>query len=302
MPAFTSDFDQVWAAARALINGDNPYTAVGPDAPFKWKWPLYYPMPAVLLAAPLGALPVIAARAIFAAISASVFTFAISRDGWSRWPILLSVTFVVSIDLVQWSPLMAAAFFMPALGAITCCKPNFAVPVALAARDVRAWWWLAGGGLLLVAASFAVRPGWVVEWLANLRGAPHFIPPVARRGGFLLLLAAIRWRRPEARWFLAMAVIPQAPSFYDQLLLVAVCTRWWETAILTVSTYVLLQYVGANSPQPDYLAWGRLVGDATVWFCYLPMLVLLLRRPNEGVLPDVRGAMARWRTRPVAAS
>lgn len=294
-PAFTSDFDQVWAAARALLRGDNPYAEVGPHAPFTWRWPLYYPMPALLVAAPLGALPVVAARAIFAGVGAALFTFAISRDGWARWPILLSVTFFVSIDLVQWSPYLAAAFFLPAAALLVPCKPNFALPVAGGARDPRTWQFLVMGAAFLGIASFVVRPTWLAEWLANVREAPHFIPPVLRRGGLVLLLAALRWRRAEARWFLALSIMPMAPSFYDQLLLVALCTTWWESAILAASTYVLYFYVGANLPQPDYAAWGKLVGDATVWFCYLPMLAILLHRPNDGALSDPRALRVAWR-------
>lgn len=292
-PAFVSDFDQVWAAARALLSGHNPYEAVGPDAPFRWKWPLYYPLPAVVLTAPLGHLTVVTARAVFAGLGAAVFTWAISRDGWSRWPILVSVTFLVSIDLVQWSPFLAAAYFLPAAGMVAACKPNFAIPVVVGARDASSWRWLLAASIALAALSFALRPDWVADWLAGLRDAPHFIAPIGRRGGFLVLLALLRWRRPEARWLLALAAIPQAPSFYDQLLLVAVCTRWWETAVLAASTFVLFFYVGAKTPQPDYLAWGRLVGDATVWFCYLPMVAVLLRRPNEGAIPDPRLIVAR---------
>lgn len=291
-PGFTSDFDQVWAAARALVSGTNPYAAVGPDAPFRWKWPLYYPMPAVLLVTPLSFLPVVYARAVFAGVGAGLFTFAISRDGWSRWPIFASVTFFVSVDLAQWSPYLAAGFFLPLVGVIASCKPNFAIPLAAGARELRTWWWITIGAVAWLAISFLVRPGWMTEWLANLSDAPHFIPPLARRGGFVLLLAILRWRRPEARWLLALACIPQAPSFYDQLLLVAICTRWWETLILTASTYALFFFVGANSPQPDYLTWGRLVGDATVWFCFLPMLAVVMLRPNEGTHPNV---VERWR-------
>lgn len=286
-PEFVSDFDQVWAAARALVDGTSPYDAVGPDAPFRWKWPLYYPLPAVLLAAPLATLSVATARIIFAAVSAFCFTLAISRDGWSRWPILLSVTFYVSIDLVQWSPLMASAFFLPAAAALVSCKPNFGLAVAAGAEDSRTWWWMFWGAAVLIALSFLVRPAWLAEWISNVRSAPHFVSPVSRRGGLLLLLALLRWRRPEARWFLALALTPLAPSFYDQLLLVAVCQRWWESALLSASTYVLYFYVGANTPQPDYMSWGRLVGEATVWCCYLPMLAVLLHRRNEGRMPRI---------------
>ena len=294
-PDFRSDFDQVWAAARALLHGDDPYAAVGPGAAFRWKWPLYYPLPALLLAAPLGHLGVLGARMVFAGLSAFAFTWAVTRDGWSRWPIFLAISFYVSVDLVQWSPLLAAAFFVPPLGAIAAAKPNFALPLVAGSRTARTTLWVAGGAVVLVALSFAVDPGWLQRWLANVRSAPHFSAPIARPFGFVLALALLRWRRPEARWLLALSLVPQPPSFYDQLLLVAVCARWWETAILAASTWVLFFYVGANTPQPDYLAWGALVGNATTWFCYVPCLLMVLRRPNEA--PPGRW-LAGWRPGP----
>jgi hypothetical protein len=33
-PDFTSDFDQVWAGARALLQGRDPYAIVGPGREF----------------------------------------------------------------------------------------------------------------------------------------------------------------------------------------------------------------------------------------------------------------------------
>ena len=47
-PDFTSDFDQVWAGARALWEGKDPYAVVGPGREFGWNWPLYYPLPALV--------------------------------------------------------------------------------------------------------------------------------------------------------------------------------------------------------------------------------------------------------------
>lgn len=295
-PSFISDFDQVLAAARALVNGADPYTSVGPDAPFQWRWPLYYPMPAVLVATPLTLVSVTTARMLFAGLSATCFTYAISRDGWSRWPILLSVTFYVSVDLVQWSPLIASAYFLPLATALIACKPNFGLAVAATADSERTWWWMAAGAALLLFGSFVARPGWLGEWIATVRSAPHFAAPVTRDSGVLLLLAALRWRRPEARWLLALSMTPQAPSFYDQLLLVVVCQRWWDTALLSASTYVLYFYVGTHSPTPDYETWGRLVGNATVWFCYLPLLAIVLARRNEGNLPWVVRFISARRT------
>jgi hypothetical protein len=284
-PDFTSDFDQVWAGAKAILEGKDPFAVVGPGREFGWNWPLYYPLPALVALSPLGLLPVIAARAIFAAVSAGLLGWAVTRDGWQRLPIFISVSFLVTIELGQWSALYVAAFFLPAIGAISIAKPNFALPLAAAAHRPRTLTWILAGAILLLVISQVLCPGWHEAWLANIRSAPHFKPHVLRPLGFLLLLAALRWRRPEARWLLALAVVPQAPSFYDQLLLAVVCLTSREALIFATSTVVLFFYVGFNTPQPDYASWGRLVGNGTLWICYFPALVMILRRPNTGALP-----------------
>lgn len=284
-PDFVSDFDQIWAGARALWEGKDPYLVVGPGREFGWRWPLYYPLPALVAVAPLGLLPVIAARAIFAGVSSGLLAWAITRDGWSRLPIFLSVSFMVTMELGQWSALYAASFFIPALGFFATAKPNFGVALGAAAYRVQSFFWLFVGAAVLLAISLVVQPGWFWSWLDNVRSAPHFKPYVLRPLGFLLLLAALRWRRPEARWLVALALIPQAPSFYDQLLLSVVCLTSRESLIFAASTIVLFFYVGFNTPQPDYESWGRLVGNGTLWICYFPALVMVLRRPNEGPLP-----------------
>jgi len=245
-------------------------------------------MPALVAVAPLGLLPVLAARAVFSGASAALLAWAITRDGWQRLPILLSVSFLVNAQLSQWSALLTAAFFLPAVGFLGITKPNFGVVVAAGARTARSWAWLAGGAAALLTASLLVQADWYVSWIRNVRAAEHFRPPVLRPLGFLLLLAALKWRRPEARWLLALACVPQAPSFYDQLLLGVVCLTTRESLLFAVSTAVLFVYVGFNVPQPDYAAWGMLVGNATVWICYFPALAMVLRRPNEGALPRIR--------------
>jgi hypothetical protein len=296
-PEFVSDFDQVWAGARALWEGKDPYQVVGPKREFDWRWPLYYPVPALVAVAPLGLLTVIGARAVFAGVSAALFTWAISRYNWSRWPVFLSVSFMVAVELGQWSLLFAAAFLVPAIGAIGFAKPNFGVAVAGATGELRTIMWMAVGTIALILVSQVLQPGWHETWLANLRAADHFTAPVRRPLGFLLLLAALRWRRPEARWLLALSVLPQTASFYDQMLLAVICLTSRESLIFAASTVVLFIYVGFNVPQPDYAAWGRLVGNATVWLCYFPVLVMVLRRPNEGPLPAAFQLLGRFRGR-----
>jgi len=284
-PDFTSDFDQVWAGARALWQNKDPYVVVGPGREFGWRWPLYYPLPALVAVAPLGLLPVLVARATFSGLSAGLLAWAVTHGGWSRLPIFLSVSFVVTMELGQWSALFTAAFFIPVLGTIGIAKPNFGVALAVASPQRQTMMWLAAGTVALLAVSQILQPGWHESWLGNLRAADHFKPHVLRPLGFILLLAAFKWRRPEARWLLALALIPQAPSFYDQLLLVVICLTSREALIFAASTVVLFFYVGFNTPQPDYESWGRLVGNGTLWICYFPALWMVLRRPNEGALP-----------------
>jgi hypothetical protein len=293
-PDFVSDFDQVWAGARALWQDKNPYDVVGPRREFHWRWPLYYPVPALVVVAPLGLLPVITARALFAGLSATLFAWAISREGWSRWPVFISVSFMVTMELGQWSVLYAAAFLLPALGAIGFAKPNFGVALAVT-TERNTVVWMVGGTLLLLLVSQLLQPGWYEPWLTNLRAADHFKPHVTRPLGFLMLLAALKWRRPEARWLLAISLIPMAPTFYDQMLLAVVCLTFRESLAFAASTVVLFFYVGFNTPQPDYLSWGRVVGNGTLWICYFPALVMVLRRPNEGELPWVWKALSQFR-------
>jgi len=286
-PDFVSDFDQVWAGARALWHGKDPYLVVGPGREFAWKWPLYYPLPALVAVSPLGLLPVTAARAVFAGATAGALAWGATRDGWQRLPIFISVSFLVTVELAQWSALYAAAFFLPALGVFGIAKPNFGGALAVSSSRQSTLIAIALGALVLALASYIVQPTWYGAWLQNVREAPHFKAPVLRPLGFLLLLAAVRWRRPEARWLMALSIIPQPPSFYDQLLLVVVCLSFRESLVFATSTAVLFFYVGFNTPQPDYLSWGRLVGNATVWICYFPALIMVLRRPNEGTSPLV---------------
>lgn len=295
-PDFTSDFDQIWAGGRALWDGKDPYAVVGPGREFGWRWPLYYPLPALLVTAPLALLPVLVARAAFAGIGAALLAWAVTRTGWSRLPIFLSVAFMVTVELGQWSALFAAAFFLPWLAAVGAAKPNFGVALGAAAERNATWIALVAGVGVLLVASWLIQPGWPAAWLAALREAPHFVSPVRRPFGFLLLLALLRWRRPEARWLVAISLVPQAPSFYDPLLLGVVCLTVRESLVFALSTLALFFYVGFNTPQPDYASWGALVGNGAVWLCALPALAMVLRRPNEGAIPPALEALwRRWR-------
>src|SRR5215211_4482956 len=177
-PDFTSDFDQVWGGASALLHGQNPYDVVGPGKQYPWSWPLYYPLPALLIVMPLGFLPILAARVVFAGVSAALVAFGISRDGFARWPLFISISFVTAVELCQWSNLQLAAMLLPALGWVAVAKPNIGAAMAVQARTDRALIIMAGGSAALVALSFLVLPDWPRQWLENVRSAPHFRSPL----------------------------------------------------------------------------------------------------------------------------
>jgi hypothetical protein len=148
--------------------------------------------------------------------------------------------------------------------------------------------WLVAGGAILIACSFAVFPGWLGYWIENARNAPMSRLSWLRPGGPLLLVALVRWRRPEARLLVALACTPLTPTFYDPVLLYLVTRSFREALTLTVCTFVLFFIVAFNSPLPTAAAWGDLVATASIWVIYLPCLVMVLLRPNEAPAPAER--------------
>jgi hypothetical protein len=113
--------------------------------------------------------------------------------------------------------------------------------------------------------------------------------PVTRAGGPLLLLALLRWRRPEARLLAALACVPQTPAFYEALPVLLVAGSVGELAVLVLlsdaSYLVSLALAPAStSIAESALLYGRLINV----FYYLPALVVVLRRRNEA--PEVAAA------------
>jgi hypothetical protein len=293
-PQRKSDFDQVWFAAQALWHGQNPYALIGVDKVFTWKWPFYYPLPAVVMVAPVGLLPVLVARAVFAAVSVGALAWAITRDGWSRTPAFVSMSFLVSIQLVQWSPLLAAAMLTPALSWVALAKPNWGVAIVASAATSRIWLPLIVGTALLTLAAFAVQPAWVGAWWPLVQSAEHFRAPLVQPLGFVMLAALLRWRRPEARFLLAIACLPQTPGFYDALLLFTIPRTWRESWLLVVCSYVSFMAMTFRAPWPNDAAWMQDIARFTLWIMYLPCVAMVLRRPNEGTWPVPAWLSARF--------
>ncbi len=270
-PLSVSDFDAIWAAGRALRAGQDPYAAV-PSPP--WPWPLQYPLPAVLVALPFSYLPIVLARAAFIGLSTGLLAWALTARAW--WPLwmLAGGQMFSAVGAVQWTPLFAAGVLLPAVRWLWAAKPTTGAVLFAAYPDRR----VILGGVLLFALAFAVWPSWTEGWLAAARTAPHR-PGMLRLGGVLLLLALLRWRRPEARQVAAVALVPLSPHVYEALPLLLLARSRREMLLLTLSGTVGL-LVGLTIPRPGGPDHGPIPWTIVFLSCYLPALLVVLRRPN----------------------
>jgi hypothetical protein len=292
-PGVISDWDPAFAGTEALLRGESPYAAI--QVP---PWPnwLLYPLPALLFSAPFTFLPLPLARGLFAALGAAAFTWVVTRR--SRWTLyfLLSGAMLWSWVDVQWPPLLIAAVLTPGFSWLLAIKPTlgFALWVAYPNRTAVI------GGLLFVGLSLLVWPGWIQEWLDSVARTPHE-PHLLRPGGFLLLLALLRWRRPEGRLLAALTLVPQTTALYETLPLALLCRSRLEAAAFAGLTMLahLLYHVGPQGPWPvgaEYQWWTLLA------LVYLPALGLVLRRPNAADAWDWRSAPSPAPARPVPAN
>jgi hypothetical protein len=290
-PGWPTDFDQLWHAATALMNGENPYSVIGPGLKFSWGWPLYYPVPAVLLTTPFAFLPVPIARLAFSTTAATLLGWAMGARIRTHWPMILSASFIISVTRTQWTTLILAAAWLPALGFALAAKPTIGA-ASLASMRGRDLWIAAGGCAVLILLSFAVLPTWLPDWLDATSNAPHIRPAIAVLPfGPLLAIAALRWKRADARLFLVLVLIPHTPSLYDLLPLFFVCRNLRETLVLAVLTQMLFWGIVANGGSLDnFDTYAQTLGELAVVIVYLPVMILILARSNvqeETARPDV---------------
>ena len=270
-----SDFLYPWTAARVLLAGGNPYAAIPGGRPEPFSVPFYYPLTTVLATVPFAHLPVAAATALFFGLSTTLLAWHLTRRGPEALLLLASAPFIAAAYYGQWSPLVTVAALSPAWGWLASLKPNLGL-AALVARP--SWRGVLGAGAV-GAASLVVRPTWPLDWLHAVRGLIGHPAPIATLAGAPVLLALLRWRRPEARLLLAMACVPQVPLFYDQLALGLVAgTRQEHTTYALLTQLAFAAAVVLTPP-------GKILVDvATPWVvagCYLPALVMVLRRPDR---------------------
>jgi len=276
----TSDFAQTWAAGRFLLAGTNPYDAIGPGREFEWRWPYFYPLTAPVAMLPLALAPLRVAEVLFSAMGAGLLAWILTRHSVRNpqlW-VFTSLAFVAGGLRVQWSPVLIAAALLPSFGFLLATKPTIGAALLLAYPSRRA----IVGATLFGLLTVVMWPWWVPAWLTtNAAGAPHFIAPVMLPGGVLLLLALLKWRRPEARLLAALACIPHTITLYDSIPLFLAVRRSWEGVALSALTYVTY----AMLPDTDNLLTPA-AATRHLWFMYVPCLTFILGRPNVAPAGD----------------
>jgi len=273
----------IWRATRAVLDGNDPYQVRWSSG--NWILPpvnlrFFYPLPAIAFGLPFTWLSPSAAAFWFVFSSATFLGYAITRDGFERVPVLLSVPFLGAVQFSQTSPLIVACALVPATAGLALLKPN----IGLALFAWRPSWTAILVAFVLCLASLALRPDWPKEWLALLRDSPAHHAPITVAGGVLVLASLVRWRRPDARLLLAMAVIPHGLYFYDELPLFLVARSRRESMVLVVSSWVgLLGWMATSAgfELRDMASW-------VVWSLYVPATAMvLLRADDSGKQSDV---------------
>jgi hypothetical protein len=282
----SSDFDQIVIGARRALSGQTPYTKTPLPG---LEWPIYYPMPALVLGLPFIALPLAWSHAIFSGVSGACFGWAMSADGESKLFAIATWPYILSVSLGQWGPLLMATTAIPALAWVALAKPN----LGLALGSGFAPNWVRRPALrtnlsvsaVLILVSFLLRPAWIQEWIGVLSTpTPHLIMPIRVVGGFLLVLTLFRWRRPEARTLAALSLVPQTFSSYDSLLVFIVPKTPRQALLLVASTTIVTAIVGYIGPAGTYAETVRRFAPLRIALVYVPAIAMILMRPNEA--PD----------------
>jgi hypothetical protein len=98
-------------------------------------------------------------------------------------------------------------------------------------------------------------------------------------GGALVLLALLRWRRPEARLLAAMACIPLTASWYEALPLLLIGQTKRECQVLSLLSSAGYATAGLFLAHDEFVE-VRYVRSLMLAFCFFPALVTVLRRTN----------------------
>jgi hypothetical protein len=277
-----TDLDQILVPAVAWVRqGIDPYATAwayyegGPH-----RWPLMYPATAVVLLLPLTPLTDPMPIAVWTGLGAAGLAWTMTRRGWWGLLAFASGSYFHAFFLGQWSPLAVSGVAVPWAGAVWAGKPTIGAALFAGWPSKRAVLL----GVAITAVSLALFPGWPREWVASWSKLPYVSSPVLRPGGFVLLLALLRWRVPEARMLAALALVPHTMVAYETLPLFLIPRRRIEMVLLSIASvaaYILSNRFAPANEVTDLS--GAIAGYWPYWLVlmYLPALAMVLMRPNQ---------------------
>jgi hypothetical protein len=270
--AFASDFMKPWNAARALLSGQDPYQVIQGGGNYPFEFPLFYPLPAAILAIPFGLIddPYVAGATFFG-FSSALLALAILRYDWKKFPVFLSAPFYVSASVAQFTPLILALALMPPAwqSVALLVKPTSGLSSFLYKPSARTILLT----LILIIPTLFWIPKWPIEWLtAMFETRGHYFIPLLSTGGFLLLLGIPAWRSKEGRAFLGTSLVPHHPYWYESVLLWLVPQTLRQSLVLSLLSWVA--YFGWLFFHPK----DEIINSAWPWqifLVYLPCAILL---------------------------
>ncbi|NMC52390.1 MAG: DUF4175 domain-containing protein [Chloroflexi bacterium] len=179
----TTDFQWAIRGGQALIVGENPYLVLEWKNLFPLGTPFFYPLPAALVGIPFTFLDPYLAGALFFGVSSASLAYGILRYGqpW-QLSIFLSPAFFISALVAQWSPLLLAGAFIPAMQFFMVCKPTIGLASFLYNPSKI--------GLLLAFGFAILSLLWLPEW-------PFFLDSPHYRRNRLAPSTRSLWRRPH---------------------------------------------------------------------------------------------------------
>jgi len=252
-----ADFRWALRIAQRLLFRQNPY-----DTPLE-----QYQLTAGLIALPVVRLQPEIAAGLFYGISSAALAFGLTRYSYRGLLIFLAYPYWAGLLTVQWSPVIAASAFFPLLLPVTMAKPQIGLPVFLTRLSRRGLF----ACMIVAALSLMVMPRWPLLWIGQLGHYEHFIPLLVLPGP-LLLLALWRYRDRDAILLLLAACMPQR-WFFDSFILWLIPRSRREIVWTVFFSWGAGLWRWYHAPHSF-----TEVGRWTVFFIYLPMLAVVLRR------------------------
>jgi hypothetical protein len=161
-----------------------------------------------------------------------------------------------------------------------------------------------GGGAVLLVISFLLEPSWFSDWTHGVTGMSYYKAPIAVKGGFILALAVLRWRDPDARLLLVLSLVPSNLILYDQLPLFLVSRRKRDTVLLFVGSWIVPIVTRMTLPEwvDQEIVRQTFMRAPVVAFLFLPALYIVLSRPSPTGEPDIVDRVLNRSLRETAAA